>query len=137
MQSIIKAGGSMSPAPKTIVTVGEVAVELKMSFYAQMHMDELGVDTGKLFVILNTRPGNLVAYMKVFAALAAFSYVEKGLTVPTPHEWQAEIEGTENPLETWKAMVEAVREVVGLAKKTSAVLADATSENLPKDPQVQ
>lgn len=132
----MQTNGSMSPVKLISATVAGQEIPLKFSFYAELKMDEYGIDLSKAFQILHSKPGNLTAYFKCFAALAASAFIERGQEPPTPEQWKIAVNASPTPIDDWKTILMGVQGAM-FVKNPQPLAAEATGQPAEEKTPVQ
>lgn len=83
----------MPPLTHPTVTIGSQIYTLKATGLYSYLLDQWGVNMATLVEQINTPgPGRFSLIVKLFAALVAHTYVERGKPVLTPEQWALKLE---------------------------------------------
>lgn len=110
----------MAPSEKPqiawpVINIGERALIVKWSFFAQWLLSKWGVKISELAAIMASKDATMVdVLMQCFTAAVAENF-EQG-AVPIADFWAAEISREDDPMVKWQACVTALFEAVAKSR---------------------
>ncbi len=104
---------TLSPLPFPRVTVAGQVLEVKLSLLAEFVLSGLGLDLANAVAVL--RANDLRKYsmlLKLFTAMVAHNFAERGQEYPSPEAWALQIDKQEDKAGQLTAIYQAVYDVI-------------------------
>ncbi len=104
---------TLSPLPFPRITVAGQSLEVKLSLLAEFVLSGLGLDLANAVAVL--RANDLRKYsmlLKLFTAMVAHNFAERGQEYPSPEAWALQIDKQEDNAAQLTAIYQAVYDVI-------------------------
>ncbi len=104
---------TLSPLPFPRITVAGQSLEVKLSLLAEFVLSGLGLDLANAVAVL--RANDLRKYsmlLKLFTAMVAHNFAERGQEYPSPEAWALQIDKQEDKAAQLTAIYQAVYDVI-------------------------